>query len=82
MGRYYHLTKTIPEDAAVEILKELKAIPDVRTVEFTDNYHYLKVDTKEEAFAEVMSSAVNICRRAGSGCELSFAHFSGEDIQI
>lgn len=82
MGRYYHLTKEVSEEIAAEIIKELTEVPNLRTAEFTDSFQYLKVDTTEEAFAEVMSRAVNICRRVGSGCGLSFAHFSGEDVHI
>lgn len=75
MGRYYRLSKAVSEDEAKKILKELKGLRDVKKVEITEDRLCLKVETKEEAFCEVMGRAVNILKRTADGCEASFAGF-------
>ena len=76
MGRYYRLTKKISDEMAQEILKELEELENVKSVSFSEDLSLLKVETKNGLFPEVMNRAVNICRRIGGGCDLSFAGFA------
>ena len=74
MGRCYHLSKTVSEDQAQEILKELRDRGDVKSASITEDGRYLHVDTIDGEFSIVMYSAVNICSRIAN-CELSFVSF-------
>lgn len=76
MGRYYHLSKSVSGESAEEILREIRELEDVRAANLTSDQKYLVVETGDQAYIDVMSAAVNICKRAGNGCELSFAGFS------
>ncbi len=75
MGRKYRLSKAVTEQQASEILREIEELPDVKTVEMTEDGHALAVETKDDVFGDVMSATVNICSRVGDGCELSFNGF-------
>ncbi len=75
MARYYHLSKKISEAESEQILRELRAMEDVKSVEMTEDYHFLKVDTQDGVFSGVMDRAVNICRRIAGGCEMRFSGF-------
>ena len=75
MGRSYHLSKKIAENQADEILREIKKLPDIKQAGFSSGMDYLVIETNGHDYADVMSRAVNIFRRAGNGCELSFARF-------
>lgn len=81
MGRYYRLTKKITDDMATEILRELREYEQVHTAEFTDGYKYLLVRAAEEDYSFVMTRALNICRKIGKGCEISFTRFAVEDLE-
>ena len=76
MARCYKISKKPGEDQANEVLRELREVPGVAVAEFTEDNAYLKVDTEEELYPEVMSRAVNICSRVAGGAELSFAYFA------
>lgn len=78
MGRYYHLSKKITKAKEKKILKEMKGLADVKSVEITADHAFIKVITKDDEFSDVMSSAVNICSRVGDGLELSFTRFAYE----
>ena len=71
MGRCYHLSKTVTEDLANEIIKELTERGDVKHARISADGRYLHVDTIDGEFSVVMYSAVNICSRIAN-CELSF----------
>ena len=71
-GRY---GKVVTEFSYQEILKEMKELENVKNVGFSEDLSLLKVETKNGLFPEVMNRAVNICRRIGGGCDLSFAGF-------
>lgn len=45
MGRCYHLSKTVTEDLANEIIKELTARGDVKHARISADGRYLHVDT-------------------------------------
>lgn len=74
MGRCYHLSKTVTEDLANEIIKELTKRGDVKLAGISADGRYLYVDTIDGEFSVVMYSAVNICSRIAN-CELSFVKF-------
>lgn len=74
MGRYYRMSKSVSEEQKSEILKEIRELKNVKSVEITDNC--IKVETEDGVFQDVMNTAVNICRRVANGCELSFAGFA------
>ena len=76
MGRYYRLSKSITEETAGEILREILEIEDVESAEFTEENTKILVKTEKDKYPEVMTSIVNIFSRVGSGCELSFAGFA------
>ena len=69
MGRCYHLSKTVTEDLANKIIKELTERGDVKHARIS-----AYVDTIDGEFSVVMYSAVNICSRIAN-CELSFVKF-------
>ena len=74
MGRCYHLSKTVTEDLANEIIKELTERGDVKHARISADGRYLHVDTIDGEFSVVLYSAVNICSRIAN-CELSFVKF-------
>ena len=75
MGRYYRLAKTITEQMASEILQEILEMEQVEKAEFLEDNSKILVKTKEEDYPAVMTKIVNIFRRVGNGCDLSFAGF-------
>ncbi len=75
MGRYYRLAKTITEQKASEILQEIQEMEQVEKAEFLEDNSKILVKTKEEDYPAVMTKIVNIFRRVGNGCDLSFAGF-------
>lgn len=75
MGRYYRLAKTITEQMASEILQEIQEMEQVEKTEFLEDNSKILVKTKEEDYPAVMTKIVNIFRRVGNGCDLSFAGF-------
>ncbi|MDD3415035.1 MAG: hypothetical protein PHY47_13680 [Lachnospiraceae bacterium] len=76
MGRYYRFSKKVTDEQAKLIEKEMRQLEDVESVEVTKDYTFLKVVTRDDQFAEVMSMAVNICSRHADGTEISFAQFA------
>lgn len=75
MGRYYRLAKTITEQMASEILQEIQEMEQVEKAEFLEDNSKILVKTKEEDYPAVITKIVNIFRRVGNGCDLSFAGF-------
>ena len=75
MGRYYRLAKTITEQMASQILQEIQEMEQVEKAEFLEDNSKILVKTKEEDYPAVMTKIVNIFRRVGNGCDLSFAGF-------
>lgn len=80
MGRYYRLTRKISDEMASEILRELREFQEVHTAELTEENQYLLLRTDEDLYSFVATKALNICRRVGNGCEISFARFAIEDL--
>lgn len=78
MGRYYQLSKIVSAVEEQEILKEMKEIEDVKSVEITTDHTFMKVITKDDEYSDVMSKAVNICSRVGHGLEITFKRFAYE----
>jgi len=56
MGRCYHLSKTVTEDLANEIIKELTERGDVKHARISADGRYLHVDTIDGEFSVVFSS--------------------------
>ena len=54
MGRCYHLSKTVTEDLANEIIKELTERGDVKHARISADGRYLHVDTIDGEFSVVM----------------------------
>lgn len=79
MGRYYLFSKKVDEEQEVKILSEMRALDNVKDVEITPDFAYLKVTTKDGEYSEVMSAAVNICSRL-AGVEIVFKRFAYEDL--
>ena len=77
MGRFYRLSKKISEQEAAEIMREILELPDIQNAEIVDGK--VRVETKDNVFADVMSTVVNIFRRVAGGCELSFVGFAYKD---
>ena len=75
MGRYYRMSKKVTEDQVKEILRETLELEDVEEAEYEAETQLLKIVTKDNQFAGVMTRVVNICIRIGKGAELSFAKF-------
>ena len=78
MGRYYRMSKKVTEDQVKEILRETLELEDVEEAEYEAETQLLKIVTKDNQFAGVMTRVVNICSRIGKGAELSFAKFAIE----
>lgn len=64
------------EEQETLVKEELNEIDDVESAEITKEHDCLKIVTKDNQFEDVMSQAVNICRRVAQGTELSFARFA------
>lgn len=75
MGRYYRMSKKVTEDQVKEILRETLELEDVEEAEYEAETQLLKIVTKDNQFAGVMTRVVNICSIIGKGAELSFAKF-------
>lgn len=60
---------------ASEILQEIQEMEQVEKAEFLEDNSKILVKTKEEDYPAVMTKIVNIFRRVGNGCDLSFAGF-------
>lgn len=75
MGRYYQLSKSITEEMAAEIMQEIREIKEVEHAELKEDNTKLLVKTAEDKYPSVMSRIVNISRRVGRGCDLSFCGF-------
>ena len=78
MGRYYHMSKAVSPEEKEEILREIRTLKNLKSVEITENNTMMKVETVDGVFQDVMNGAVNICRKVAGGCELSFAGFTEE----
>ncbi len=79
MGRYYHLSKKLSKEEIQKVEKEMNALDNVKKAEITKDNDYLKVETVDGQFEDVMRAAVNICSHIAHGTELSFARFAFED---
>ncbi|MBE5961260.1 MAG: hypothetical protein E7256_07715 [Lachnospiraceae bacterium] len=79
MGRYYQFSKKLTEEEAKKIADMMRALENVKIVEFTDDRKYMKVETKDGEYEQVMHGAVNICARVAKGCEVSFSRFAYDD---
>lgn len=79
MGRYYHFSKSVTKTESSKIIQEMKKLEDIKSVEVTDDGSCLKVQTKDDEFAEVMGKAVNICSKMSQGLEISFYRFAAEE---
>ena len=77
MGRFYQLSKKISEQEVSEIMREVLEISDIKDAEIVDGK--VRDETKDNVFADVMSTVVNIFRRVAGGCELSFVGFAYKD---
>lgn len=77
MGRFYQLSKKISEQEVSEIMREVLELPEIKGAEIVDGK--VRVETKDNVFADVMSTVVNIFRRVAGGCELSFVGFAYKD---
>lgn len=77
MGRFYQLSKKISEQEVSEIMREVLELSDIKDAEIVDGK--VRVETKDNVFADVMSTVVNIFRRVAGGCELSFVGFAYKD---
>lgn len=79
MGRYYRMSKKVTEDQVKEILRETLELEDVEEAEYEAETQLLKIVTKDNQFAGVMTRVVNICSRIGKGAELHLQNFSLKD---
>ena len=71
-GQEIRLTKKIEEEMAQEILKEVQQLEDVKSASFSEDLSQLAIGTEDNEYGAVMNRTVNICRRIGGGCDLSF----------
>lgn len=55
-------------------MREVLELPEIKDAEIVDGK--VRVETKDNVFADVMSTVVNIFRRVAGGCELSFVGFA------
>ena len=81
IGRYYRLSKTITEEQAEQIVKELAAREDVKAVAFTDDRKMLRMESIDGEYKDIMYYAVNVLSREAGGCEISFDHFDTEALE-
>lgn len=88
MGRMYRLSKEISQNESKEILREINEVKEVEWAGFTPDGNCLVVKTSESNYPEVMSKAVNICKRVAEGLEISFVGFevlddtTGKEVQL
>jgi hypothetical protein len=73
----FQLSKKISEQEVSEIMREVLELPEIKDAEIVDGK--VRVETKDNVFADVMSTVVNIFRRVAGGCELSFVGFAYKD---
>lgn len=76
MGRYYHLSKKVTDEQGKEIVREINELKNVQKVEITQDNCFVKIIAEEEQYADILTKAVNICRRVAEGVQLSFAKFA------
>ena len=81
VGRYYRLSKTITEEQAEQIVKELSAKEDVKSASFTEDLKMLRVESVDGEYKDIMYYAVNVLSREAGGCEISFDHFDTEELE-
>lgn len=81
IGRYYRLSKTITEEQAEQIIKELAAREDVKAAAFTDDRKMLRMESIDGEYKDIMYYAVNVLSREAGGCEISFDHFDTEALE-
>ena len=60
MGRYYRMSKKVTEDQVKEILRETLELEDVEEAEYEAETQLLKIVTKDNHFAGVMTRVLNI----------------------
>ena len=76
-GKILSASKKISEQEVSEIMREVLELPEIKDAEIVDGK--VRVETKDNVFADVMSTVVNIFRRVAGGCELSFVGFAYKD---
>lgn len=79
MGRYYHLSKKISHEDSERITEEIKHLEYVKSVQMDEKNQRIMVETEDEDYQLVMSTAVNICSRMADGVKLSFSGFAFEN---
>lgn len=75
MGRRYQLSKKIAENQAAKILREIERLPNIKQAQLDTTAKYLDIETSNRDYSDVMSYAVNIFRKFGDDCTLSFSRF-------
>lgn len=75
MKRRYKLTKNITAEEAEQAMQEIREIPKIQFVEMSEDHKFLTVQTGEDDYYEVMTTAMNICERSHPDCSLSFDSF-------
>ncbi len=58
MGRYYRMSKKVTEDQVKEIVRETLELEDVEVAEYEAETQLLKIVTKDNQFAGVMTRVV------------------------
>ena len=76
MGRCYHLSKTVTEDLANEIIKELTERGDVKHARISADGRYLHVDTIDGEFSVVMYSDTKERLKPKRAEKFSFQQFA------
>ena len=54
IGRYYRLSKTITEEQAEQIVKELAAREDVKAAAFTEDRKMLRMESIDGEYKDIM----------------------------
>lgn len=75
MKRRYQLSKKIEENQAAEIIRKINELPNISQVTLDMAAEYLDIETSNQEYLDVMSYAVNLFRKLGDGCSLSFCQF-------
>lgn len=75
MKRRYRLTKNITAEEAEQAMQEIREIPKIQSAEMSEDHKFLTVQTGDDDYYEVMTTAMNICERAHTDCGLSFDSF-------
>lgn len=78
MGRYYSVSKVMSDEQAETVMAAFNALEKVEKAELVDEGKGLIVYAAEEDYLEVMTFAVNLFAREGSGAALSFQRFIAE----